>query len=636
MPFSHSLLRLGLLTIVLGASVNRCAAVADEPTVPPRHELAAARSSANPWPPPDTIVSWTSPQAAGSPQAPARRALRLQLLAFNDFHGNLQSPSVASARPVGGAAALAGEIKALERTAPGRTLIVHAGDLLGASPPITGLLHNEPAIEFLNLLANRQCHYGDAMRFFDAAKWRAQPDRCDVIGTLGNHEFDAGPEELRRLLDGGNASDGPFLQNPYRGSRVPYVCANVIDRRTGKPLLPAYAVVVVGGIPVGVIGAVLRDTPSLIPAWAAANLTFLDEAQSINRAAAELTRHGIHTQIVLIHQGLEPVADGDGDDWQGPLRHIVAQLDPDIDVVVSGHTHNYSNALLPSRGPAPVLVTQAYSYGVALAQIELRIDPVTSDVVAKSARILPVWADTAPGFPGDRDARRLTGAAQALVAPRVARVVGQLSQPMTRAVSAAGESSLGDLVADAQRAATHADFALMNPGGLRSDLRAGPVTWGDVLTLHPFGNHLVTLDMTGAQLRSLLEQQWPTDPSAPLRIFKTSGLYYSWDAARPRGARVVEACDATEAPLDPQRHYRVTVNDFLANGGDGFSDLKAFEPREIGPLDTEALAQFMERQAQAPELRPTPTSPRIARADLGQMPLCTAPGGGRPAAEIAL
>jgi 5'-nucleotidase len=630
MPFSHSLSKSLLLTIVLGGSVNRFATAIDEPTAPPQHAPATPHSSGNPWPPPDTSVSWTSPQAAG------RRAVRLQLLAFNDFHGNLQSPSVASARPVGGAAALAGQIRALERAAPGHTLIVHAGDQLGASPPVTSLLHNEPAIEFLNLLANRQCRYGDAMRFFDAAHWRGQPDRCNVIGTLGNHEFDAGPEEIRRLLGGGNASDGPFVENPYRGSRVPYVCANVIDRRTGRLLLPAYAVVVLGGIPVGVIGAVLRDTPSLISAWASENLTFLDEATSINRAASELSRLGIHTQVVLIHQGLEPVANGDGYGWQGPLRHIVAQLDPDIDVVVSGHTHNYTNALLPSRGTTPVLVTQAYSYGVALAQIDLRIDPVTSDVVAKSARILPVWADVAPGYPGDSDARQLTDAAQAMVAPRVARVVGQLPQPMTRAVSAAGESSLGDLVADAQRLATHADIALMNPGGLRSDLRAGPVTWGDVLTLHPFANHLVTLDMTGAQLRSLLEQQWPTDASAPPRIFKTSGLYYSWDAARPRGARVVEACDASDAPLEPQRHYRVTVNDFLANGGDGFSAFKALEPREIGPLDTEALAQFLERQEQAPELQapvtsaPIPISPRIARADLGQAPLCAAAGSGQP------
>jgi 5'-nucleotidase len=294
---------------------------------------------------------------------------------------------------------------------------------------------------------------------------------------------------------------------------------------------------------------------------------------------------------------------------------------------VSGHTHNFSNALLPSRDGTPVLVTQAYAYGVALSQIELSVDPTTRDVVAKSARIVPVWADRSPGQPGDAAARRLTDAAQRLVAARIGRVVGQLPQPMTRNVSDAGESSLGDLVADAQRAATHADIALMNPGGLRSDLPAGPITWGDVLTLHPFGNHLITLDMTGTQLRALLEQQWPADAAALPRILKTSGLYYSWDPARPAGARIVEACDGAREPLDGARHYRVAVNDFLANGGDGFSIFRTLGPGDSGLLDSEALGQYL----QDPVPLPATAGPRIARADHSPMRLCGAEPGLAPA-----
>jgi 5'-nucleotidase len=576
---------------------------------------AAAAPATNPWPPPTTGVTWSKPQAVAAP------TVHLRLLAFNDFHGNLQSPTVSSARPVGGAAALAAYIKALELAVPGRTLIVHAGDQLGASPPITGMLHNEPAIEFLNLLANRDCRYGSAMRFFDAAHWQHDSNRCNVVGTLGNHEFDAGPDEIRRLLEGGNAPGGPFLEDPYRGSQVPYVCANVLDRRSGKLLLPPYAVVMLGAIPVGVIGAVLRDTPSIVPAWAVADLQFLDEADAINQAAAELKRHGVHVLIVLIHQGLVPLAGAGGYDWHGPLRDILARLDPDIDVVVSGHTHNFTNALLPGRGAAPVLVTQAYAYGVALAQIDLRIDPATRAVVAKSAVIVPTWADTPPGLPGDPAARRLTAAAGKLVAASVGRVVGTLALPMTRAVTPAGESTLGDLVADAQRAATHADVALMNPGGLRSDLRAGPVTWGDVLTLHPFANRLVTLDMTGAQLLAVLEQQWPIEASALPRVLKTSGLYYSWDPAGAPGARIVEACDAAFQALNPAHHYRVTVNDFLANGGDDFTVFKQLGPGETGPLDREALEQYLQTGS-APSAVPRP---RIARADQPGAPLCAAP-----------
>jgi 5'-nucleotidase len=594
-----------ILTLLAGVPVGILGANPEPP---------AAQSAANPWPPPQSSVSWSDAAASG------RRTVHLQLLAFNDFHGNLQPPTVSSARPVGGAAAFAGYLTDLARAAPGRTLIVHAGDQLGASPPITSLLHNEPAIEFLDLLADANCHYGAAMRFFDAAHWRAHPNRCNVIGTLGNHEFDAGPGEIRRLLEGGNAADGPFLQNPYRGSRVPYVCANVIERRTGKLLLPAYAVVVLGGIPVGVIGAVLRDTPSIVPAWAVADLEFLDEAQSINRAASELERHGIHTLIVLIHQGLAPVPTAGGYEWRGPLRDIVARLDPDIDVVVSGHTHNYTNVLLPGGGGAPVLVTQAYAYGVALAQIDLRIDPVTRDVVAKSARIVPVWADSPPGQPGDARAQRLTNAAQARVATSTQRVVGTLARAMTREVTAAGESTLGDFVADAQRAATHADMALMNPGGLRSDLRAGAVTWGDVLTLHPFANRLMTLDMTGAQVLAALEQQWSAEPDALPRILKTSGLYYSWDPARPAGARIVEACDGARQGLDPGRHYRVTVNDFLSHGGDGFAVFKGLGPGESGPLDRDALEQYLKTEVSTAVAPP----PRIVRADLSDPHVCAA------------
>jgi 5'-nucleotidase len=599
------------IVVVLAAVCGASVASAADTGVPAAQPVSAT----NPWPPPSASVSWSKPQAAAAP------TLHLRLLAFNDFHGNLQSPTTLSARPVGGAAALAAYIKTLERAVPGRTLIVHAGDQLGASPPITGLLHNEPAIEFLNLLANRNCRYGSAMRFFDAAHWRRDLNRCNVVGTLGNHEFDAGPDEIRRLLEGGNAPGGPFLEDPYRGSQVPYVCANVLDRRTGKLLLPPYAVVMLGGIPVGVIGAVLRDTPSIVPAWAVTDLQFLDEADAINQAASELKRHGVHVLIVLIHQGLVPVPSADGYDWHGPLRDILARLDPDIDVVVSGHTHNFTNALLPGRGAAPVLVTQAYAYGVALAQIDLRIDAATREVVAKSAVIVPTWADTPPGLPGDPAARGLTAAAHKLVAASVGRVVGTLALPMTRAVTEAGESTVGDLVADAQRAATHADMALMNQGGLRSDLRAGPVTWGDVLTLHPFANRLITLDMTGAQLLAVLEQQWPVEASALPRILKTSGLYYSWDPARPAGARIVEACDAAFQALDPAHHYRVTVNDFLANGGDEFTLFKQLGPGATGPLDRDALEQYLQTGLVASSAM----GPRIARADRPHTPLCAAP-----------
>lgn len=578
--------------LVALAIVSVCAAgahAADLAATAPaaRHAAKSAeRTAGGDWPPPDASVSWAA-------TVPPRGATHLRILAFNDFHGNLERPSIASTRPAGGAAVLAAYLKAAERVSPDTTLIVHAGDQLGASPPITRLNGNEPAIEFLNLLANRHCAYGEAMHFFDAASWRERPDRCNVIGTLGNHEFDAGPGEIVRLLAGGNSPSGPFIENPWRGSRVPYICANVRDRRTGRLILPPYAVVSLGGIPVGMIGAVVRETPTLVPASASANLEFLDEADSINRAAAELEQHGVHTIVVVIHQGLVGTHTAHGWEWEGPLRRIVARLDPDVDLVISGHTHHFTNTLLPDRTGRPVLVTQAYSYGIAFAEINLLIDPRTRDVVAKSARIVPTWDDAGPGLHPDPGVAALTEAAERAVRPRISKIVGYAAMPITRALTRSGESALGDLVADAQRAATGADIALMNPGGLRSDLRAGPITVGDILTLHPFNNRLVTLTLSGAQVLEALEEQWPADPEALPRVLKTSGLLYDWDPKGSPGHHVVGACDAAGRALEPSRDYRVTINDFLAGGGDGFSLFKQGRNSAIGPLDSDALAQYL-------------------------------------------
>ncbi len=569
----------------------------------------AAPAPVVPWPPPSAPVSWQEP-AAGPDRA---AAVTLHVLTFNDFHGNLLTPAAPDGlRPAGGAAVLAAYLQAQRARDPADTLIVHAGDLLGASPPITRLLQNEPAIQFLNLLADESCAYGEATHFYSAASWREHPDPCHVIGTAGNHEFDAGPEELLRLLNGGNARTGPFLENPWRGSRVPYVCANVLDRRTGRTLLPPYTVVVIHGIPVGIIGAVLRETPTLVPAWATVNLQFTDEATAINAAARELQANGVHAILVTIHQGVVPVPAKHGFSWHGPLQGIVAQLDPAIDVVISGHTHNFTNALWPDRSARPVLVVQDYSYGMAFGELTLQLDPHSGRVIAKAARVLPAWADAGEGLHPDPAAARLVQEAQGAVGPRVARVVAQTSIPLTRRMSAAGESVLGDLVTDAQRAALHADIGLMNPGGLRADLAAGPLTWGDVLTLHPFGNRILALQMTGAQLLGTLEEQWSADPAAIPRILKTSGLYYEWDPARPAGSHIVQACDAQHQRIRAGGVYRVAVNDFLVGGGDGFRGFGGLPVAQVGPLDTEALESYLQ-SLHGPIT--APTGPRIFLKD---------------------
>src|SRR5580658_2972239 len=403
--------------------------------------LAANPAPLVAWPPPQRTVSWQDPRSGPAPAG----SVAVQVLTFNDFHGNLQTPAAPDGlRPAGGAAVLAAYLKSRRAADPAETLIIHAGDLLGASPPITRLLQNEPAIQFLNLLADPQCHYGQATHFYSAADWRLHPNPCHVIGIAGNHEFDAGPEELLRLLNGGNAAAGPFLQNPWRGSRVPYVCANVLDRRTGHTLLPPYAVVVIHGVPIGVIGAVLKETPTMVPAWATADLQFTDEVAAINAADRELQAQGVHTVLVTIHQGVVPTATAQGFAWHGPLLRIVAQLDPGIDVVISGHTHNFTNALWPDHAGHPVLVVQDFSYGMAYGELTLKLDPRSGRVLAKSARVLPAWADAGAGLHPDAAVARLTQEAVAAVGPRVARVVAHSDVALTRSMSAAGESVLGD------------------------------------------------------------------------------------------------------------------------------------------------------------------------------------------------
>jgi 5'-nucleotidase len=575
MKFSRliSLLVLVALNIIFSATAASATAPAAAPGVP--------------WPPPAVTVSWQD--RATDPDS----AVTLHVLTFNDFHGNLQTPQPPDGRrPAGGAAVLAAYLKSRRAADPADTLIIHAGDLLGASPPITRLLQNEPAVQFLNLLADPQCHYGQATHFYSAADWHLHPNPCHVIGIAGNHEFDAGPEELLRLLDGGNAAAGPFLQNPWRGSRVPYLCANVLDKRTGRTLLPPYTVVVIHGVPVGIIGAVLRDTPILVPGWATATLQFTDEAAAINAAARELQANGVHTLLVTIHQGVVPVPTAHGFDWHGPLLRIVAQLDPGIDVVISGHTHNFTNALWPDRAGKPVLVVQDYSYGMAFGELWLKLDR-SGRVISKSARVLPAWADAGAGLHPDAAVAQLTQDAVAAVGPRVARVVGHTAMPLTRRMSAAGESVLGDLVAAAQRAALHADIGLMNAGGLRAGLPAGPITWGDVLTVHPFGNRILAVTMTGVQLLRALEEQWSADPAAIPRILKTSGLYYEWDPSRPAGSHVVLACDSRHQMIRAETLYRVAVNDFLVGGGDDFKSFGGLPVAQVGPLDAEALENYL-------------------------------------------
>jgi 5'-nucleotidase len=508
---------------------------------------------------------------------------KAKVLGFNDFHGQLEQGRVVAGRPAGGAAVLASYLKAAQLGIEDQTLIVHAGDHVGASPPASALLKDEPSIQFLNLLANAACTHED----------RLNP-ACNVVGTVGNHELDEGMNELLRLLSGGNHENGPFLEDPYPGARFPYVSANVIERATGNPLLRPFVVKELHGLKLGVIGAVLEQTPTIVTPTGVAGLDFLDEAEAINTQVAALKELGVRAQIVTIHQGgfqtshtgpTRPASVLTG----GEIAGIVQRLDDEIDVVISGHTHSFTNALIPNANGKPILVVQAFSASTAYDDIDLEIEPITGDVVAKTAQIVTTFSDVAPGLTPDAAVAAVVQQASDRVAPLVNQVFGVASSALNRTQNAAGESQMGDLIADAQLAAQSSQFVFMNPGGIRQDLDAGDITFGELFTIQPFGNTLVQMTMTGAQIKAVLEQQWQL-PST--RILQIAGFSYTWDSAAPVGSRVVEI-RLGGMPIDMAASYSVTCNNFLATGGDGFTTFTAGTNQIGGPVDLDALIEYV-------------------------------------------
>jgi 5'-nucleotidase len=534
-------------------------------------------------------VEWRAFQTHIASMA-AGNSVPVQLLAINDFHGQLSAGRFVAGRPVGSAAVLAAYLKAAQAGQEDHTFIVHAGDQVGASPPASALLQDEPSIMFLNMLANSHCSGGS----------RRNPG-CNIVGTLGNHEFDEGKKEMLRLIWGGRHPAGPFLEKHYKGARFPYVSANVVDKRTGDPILPPYVITKVKATPIAFIGAVLKDTPTIVTPTGVAGLEFLDEADAINSYIPELRKKGVRAIVVLIHQGgrqttyggqTDPRITDDDLKTLQIINEIVKRLDDEVDVVVSGHAHSFTNALLPNQNGKEILVTQAFSAGTAYADIDLEIDLKTKEVVSKTAAIITTFADAGPGLNPDLKAARLTMTAEDEVAPLVNRIIGVASTNILDDQNSAGESALGNLIADSQRAAMGTDFAFMNPGGIRADLAAGDVTWGDLFTIQPFGNSLVKMNLTGQQIYDVLNQQWAAPQPFP-RILQISGLTYTWDNKLPASNRVVEV-RKNGIPINLTATYTVTANNFIAAGGDNFTVFTLGTNLVGGPIDLDALIPYIQ------------------------------------------
>jgi 5'-nucleotidase len=515
-------------------------------------------------------------------QAKPSGTVNVQILALNDFHGNLLPPSGSSGRvgtiDAGGVEYLATHINNLRALNP-NTVVVSAGDMVGASPLISALFHDEPTIEAFNLIG------------------------LD-FNAVGNHEFDEGWSELVRLQEGGcHPVDGCLDGDDFAGAEFQFLAANVTRKDNGKTIFPAYKMRSFAGAKIAFIGMTLEGTPSIVTPSGIADLNFLDEADTVNALIPELKAKGIETIVVLIHEGgvqSSPAPYNGCVGISGPIVDIVNRFDDEVDVVISGHTHQPYNCTIDGK-----LVTSAFSFGRLVTKIDLTIDRETGEVTTMAADNRIVTRDVVK----DSFLTALVNKYNALVAPIANRVIGSITGNITRTTNAAGESALGDVIADAQLYATAdpenggAVIAFMNPGGIRADLTYasspagegdGNVTYGESFTVQPFGNNLVTVTMTGAQIDALLEQQFVGCGQTSNRILQVSnGFTYSWSSSAPACNKVdPTSIKLNGVTLDPAGSYRVTMNSFLADGGDGFSTFTLGTDRLGGAVDTDALEAY--------------------------------------------
>ena len=535
-------------------------------------------------------VAVAAPATAAPAPAKAPATTTVRLIGLNDFHGNLEPPTGSSGRVVqtdgttvdaGGAAFVAAHVKQL-RAEQRNSLVLSGGDNIGASPLASALFHDEPTIEFLNSIGT-------------------------TASAVGNHELDEGYQELLRIENGGcHPVDGCQFHNPFPGAKFPYLAANITFTKTGLPATQPFTVKVVGGVKVGIIGATLKDLPTIVSPDGIKGLSFGDEAAAINRSSTQLQRMGVKTQVVVIHQGDTTVGANGPNDCNlaanGPLSAINARVSTNVDVIISGHSHNQYNCKLPDPKGRLRTVIQSLSFGRLLSVVDLKINRATGDVLryASTARNEIVTRTVTP----DPTAQAIVDEAVTKSAPIANRQVGTITANIVKAAVPSGESPLGNLIADSQLAATTsagAQIALMNPGGVRADLTFasspggegdGVVTYGEAFNVQPFSNILQTLTYTGAQIDAVLEQQWLPDPPGTRILQPSATLHYTQTLANPIGDRVSNITIDGVA-VDPAATYRVTVNNFLAAGGDSFTALTVGTDVTGGPIDLDAFTAYL-------------------------------------------
>ena len=529
-------------------------------------------------------VWFAVPAGAASPPP-----VELQILAINDFHGAIAPvpDQLWLSQPVGRADFFASHIREAEEGVR-NSVVVSAGDLIGASPLISALFHDEPTIEAMNLIG------------------------LDIAG-VGNHEFDEGPAELLRMQEGGcHPIDGCLDGDGFAGADFQYLAANVTVDATGETLFPPYVIENYQGVKVAFIGMTLEGTPTIVTPSAVAGLTFEDEVETVNALIPELQQMQVEAIVILLHEGGFSEGGPEGDDCGGglsdPLASIVNGFDDAVDLVIAGHVNDEFVCEVDGKW-----VTMADNNGRLYTDIDVTLDRRTKELTVVSIDNVPTFqSQVEPAA----DLTALIDEYNELSAPLANEVIGSITADIPEIYNAAGEAAVGDVIADAQLAATSdpasggAVVAFMNPGGIRTSdgfIFAGSpvgegdgnVTFGEAFAVQPFGNSLVTMTLTGAQIDALLEQQFTAAGNTILQV--SEGFTYSWSASAPIGAKVDPASIMIGGtPIDLSASYRVTVNSFLADGGDGFTVLREGTDRLGGDVDLDALVAYFGANSPVP------------------------------------
>ena len=483
-------------------------------------------------------------------RAHAEDTVSVQLLSVNDLHGKIDVTGTINNVNYGRADYLAAYLKARKATNPNNTLIIHSGDMIGGSSPVSALLQDEPTVEIMEAIG------------FD-------------VGTVGNHEFDEGTQELHRMVHGG---DHPNGTKGYKGMNFPVVAANVEYKDTGKLVFDPYAIKEVAGVKIGFIGVATVETPNMVMASGIQDIRFTDETAAVNKYTEELKAQGVKAIVVLAHVP----GNQSGETATGQIANLAKNVDDEVDVIIAAHNHVKLNAIVDNK-----LIVQAWEYGKAFGDIDLKIDPTTGDIVEKHAEIVDVIQE---GVTPDPEVSAILAKYHEMVGPILNDVVGLAAVQMNGGYpikGIIGDNALGNLIADGMNHEMKSDFALMNGGGIRDILEKGEITWENLFNIQPFNNTLITVTIPGSALEPILNAQISSyGPDVSI-----GGFSYTWDSAT---RKVVNIYLPDGTPIDKNGTYTLTVNNYMYEHATDKYKIRQYGTDPIqGPEDLQATVNFV-------------------------------------------